>query len=149
MNHPDVLSPDREPQAPQAGAQFLPPSLLAASLLAGTALSLLVLPGWLTGLARSLQGEQPTVFWLLSRASALVSFGLLWLSMALGLLITGKTARLWPGSATTFDLHEHTSLLGLIFGLLHALLLLGDQYIHFDAVQIVLPFASLVHNPAR
>jgi hypothetical protein len=52
-------------------------------VLGGAILSLLVLSGWLTGMVSSLEGQQPTVFWLLSRASAVVAYGLLWLSMML------------------------------------------------------------------
>jgi hypothetical protein len=64
-----------------------------------------------------------------------------------GLLITSKTARVWPGSPTAFDLHEYTSLLGMAFALLHAFLLLGDRYIGYQALEVVLPFASLNYKP--
>ena len=147
MNRVSFVPSGGEFKGEEPGGGFPLPVLLLFSVLVGILLSLMIVPGWLPGLVRSLQGEQPTAFWLLSRASALVSFGLLWLSMLLGLLITSKTARLWPGSPTAFDLHEHTSLLGLLFALLHALLLLGDQYIHFQPLQLALPFASTAYRP--
>src|SRR5947207_8775577 len=37
--------------------------------------------------------------------------GLAWLSMAYGVLISNKLARVWPGGPTAFALHEYTSLL--------------------------------------
>ena len=144
MNRVSFVPSGGEIKGEKPGGSSPLPVLL--SILVGILLSLMVVPGWLPGLVRSMQGDQPTAFWLLSRASALVSFGLLWLSMLFGLLITSKTARLWPGSPTAFDLHEHTSLLGLLFALLHALLLLGDQYIHFHPLQLALPFASTAYR---
>jgi predicted ferric reductase len=100
--------------------------LLAA--LVGALGAVLLLPAWLPGLSQSLLGAEPKAYWYLARASAGVAFGLLWLSMVFGLLITNRMARLWPGGPAAFDLHQHASLLGLAFGLFHALILLGDGY---------------------
>src|SRR5919199_5458336 len=102
---------------------------------------------WLAGLQASLAGSTPTAFWYLSRATAFVGFGLLWLSMALGLSITNKLARLWPGGPAAADLHEYTSLLGLAFGCLHGLLLTGDSYTNFTLAQVLLPFTSTQYRP--
>lgn len=55
--------------------------------------------------------------------------------------MTNKLARAWPGGPTAFDLHQHTSLLGLGFALFHGLILLGDRYITASLTQILLPFA--------
>jgi len=87
-------------------------------------------------------GAQPKVYWYLSRASGLVAFVMLWVSMASGLIITNKMARIWPGAFTAFDLHQYTSLLGLGFIGFHMLMLLGDQYIPYSLVQLLVPFAS-------
>lgn len=80
--------------------------------------------------------------WYLSRASAFVAYVLLWWSMVLGLTLSNRLARIWPGGPTANDLHEHASLLGLVFGLLHAFVLLGDSYIGYTLPQIVIPFAG-------
>ncbi|HEX7973893.1 MAG TPA: hypothetical protein VF498_05755 [Anaerolineales bacterium] len=120
---------------------------LMASIFAGALLATVVLPAWLPGLAASLFGAAPKAFWFLSRGSAMAAFGLLWLSMALGLLITSKAARLWPGGPAAFDLHEYASLLGMAFGLFHGLILMGDQYIHFTLAQVLVPFASTGYKP--
>jgi predicted ferric reductase len=108
----------------------------------GMLVAVLVLPVWLPHLAVSLLGPDPKAFWYLSRGSAFVALSLLWLSMALGLLITNKIARLWPGSPAAFAIHEYVSLLGLFFAMFHAIILMGDRYIQYDLPQIVLPFAS-------
>jgi predicted ferric reductase len=95
--------------------------------------------GW-AALATALVGQHSA--WYLSRASAFVAYVLLWWSMILGLSITNRLARLWPGGPAAADLHEHASLLGLGFGVLHALVLLGDSYIGYTLPQILLPFGG-------
>src|SRR6478672_10971604 len=84
--------------------------------LAGVAaVALAVLPALLPGLASSVSGTAPQAYWFISRASAFVAFGLLWLSMLAGLGITSKLGRYWPGMPTTYELHRITALLGLGF----------------------------------
>src|SRR6476661_10538032 len=84
------------------------------------AITLALTPGLLPGLAASLSGATPQAYWFISRASAFVAFGLLWLSMLAGLGITSKLGRYWPGMSTTYELHRITALLGLGFGTVHA-----------------------------
>ena len=121
--------------------------LMFAAVMAGVLVAVVVLPDWLPGLSASLFGPEPKVFWYLSRGSALVAFIFLWLSMALGLIITNKMARLWPGGPTAFDLHQFTSILGLVFAFFHALILIGDAYINYTLVQVLLPFSSVNYYP--
>src|SRR5574341_647780 len=132
--------------APPAMA-FQNVALLLGAAATGAFAAVVVLPTWLPGLSASLLGASPKAYWYLSRASAMVAYGLLWLSMALGLLITNKMARLWPGAPTAFDLHQHASLLGLAFALFHGLILMGDKYIHYTLAQVLLPFASAGYRP--
>jgi predicted ferric reductase len=113
----------------------------------GLLVAVIVLPAWLPNLAFSLSGAAPKAYWYLSRATAFVSLSLLWISMALGIGITNKMARRWPGAATAFALHEYVSLLGLAFALFHALLLLGDHYINFTISQVLMPFATVGYHP--
>ena len=72
--------------------------------------------GGLAALGSALIGAHSA--WYLSRASAFVSYVLVWWSMILGLSITSKAARLWPGGPAASALHEHASLLGLAFAVL-------------------------------
>ena len=117
--------------------------LFMMAMAVGLLVAVVLLPSWMPNLAFSLGGEEPKAFWYLSRATAFVSLSLLWISMALGLGITNKMARLWPGAPAAFAIHEYVSLLGLAFAMFHALIILGDKYINFTLVQILVPFSTV------
>jgi len=117
------------------------------ALVAGIFAAAELLPAWLPNLADSLLGTEAKAYWYLSRGSAFVAYFLVWLSMALGLTITNRMARVWPGGPTAFEIHEYTSIIGLAFGLFHALILMGDRYINYSLAQILIPFASLGYRP--
>ena len=134
-----------EDTTPAAGAPVLVLGILA--IFAGVLLATYVLPLWLPGLTSSITGVSPKVFWYLSRGTAFVAFALLWASMALGLIITNKLGRLWPGGPVAFELHQYTSLLGLGFALFHATILIGDEYIQLDLWRVFAPFASQNYEP--
>lgn len=121
--------------------------LLVLAMMIGFLVALLILPAWLPHLATSLNGQSPKVYWYLSRATAFVSLTILWISMGLGLGLSNKMARLWPGAPAAFAIHEYVSLLGLAFALFHALVLLGDRYINFSVSQILLPFSTVDYRP--
>jgi predicted ferric reductase len=105
------------------------------------------LPDWLPGLSDSLMGSNVSAFWYLSRGSAVIAYLLLWLSMILGTGITNKLGALWPGLPSTIEMHEYTSILGLAFGVFHGFILLGDHYISFSLVQILIPFSTSSFKP--
>jgi predicted ferric reductase len=113
----------------------------------GLLVAVLILPSWLPNMSFSLGGDAPKAYWYLSRATAFVSLSLLWLSMALGLGITNKMARLWPGAPAAFALHEYVSLLGLAFAVFHAIVILGDHYINFTLLQLFIPFSTVDYRP--
>jgi len=121
--------------------------LILLAVITGLLAAILLLPAWLPNMASSLGGESPKVYWYLSRATAFVSLTILWLSMALGIAITNKMARLWPGAPAAFAIHEYVSLLGMAFAIFHALVLLGDRYINFTLAQIFIPFATVDYRP--
>ena len=121
--------------------------LILAAAIGGAFLAVVALPQWLPGLSLSLLGAEPKAYWYLSRSSAFIAYGLLWLSMLFGLLISNKFARLWPGGPAAFDLHQHSSLLGLAFALFHALILLGDRYIATDLAELLIPFRYGGYEP--
>lgn len=106
----------------------------------GLALALAVLPDLAPLLADSLSAPQPKTWWYLSRASGLTSYALLSASMLLGLLLSTRFAREWPGGPAAFAFHEHTAILGLAFGLFHGLVLMGDRHTTFTLAEILLPF---------
>jgi len=121
-------------------------SLLLA-MIAGLFVATLLLPTWLPNIAFSLGGNAPKMYWYLARATAFASLSLLWISMALGLTISNKMARLWPGAPAAFAIHEYISLLGLMFAAFHALILIGDRYSNFSLAQILVPFGTVQYRP--
>ncbi len=127
------------------GVGFVFSILFAVSL--GVLAALFLLPSWAPTLAGTLAGPNPKAYWYMSRGAAFVALGLLWFSMILGLLITDKIARSWPGAPAAFAMHEYVSLLGLAFALFHALILLGDRYINYRLAQILMPFGSTNYHP--
>jgi predicted ferric reductase len=121
----------------------LEPAELLMMLLAiagGTFAAAVVLPTWLPGLTESLLGSQPKAYWYLARASGFVAYLVLWLSVALGLIISNKMARLWNGGPTAVDLHQFTTWLAVGLTVFHALILLGDNYIKSTPAQVLMPF---------
>ena len=122
-------------------------SLFLLAILAGGMVATMLLPALIPGLAASAVGDQPTIFWMLSRGTAIVGFGLLWMSMAMGLLITNRLAKAWPGGPAAFDLHQYLSILGLAFALLHGTLLMGDRYMNFSLFQVLMPFTTQNYRP--
>ncbi len=121
-------------------------SLLVAVTL-GALAAFVLMPDRGGHLAASLAGTSPKAYWYMSRGAAFVALGLLWVSMMLGLLITDKLARSWPGAPVAFAIHEFVSLLGLVFATFHALILLGDHYINYQLAQILMPFGSVNYHP--
>ena len=121
--------------------------LCLGGIAAGSTFAALVLPTWLPALVISASGPNPQVYWFLSRGSALVAYSILWFSMLFGLLITNKVARVWPGGPRAFDLHQFLSLLGLGLALFHGLILMGDRYINFSFIQVLIPFDSQNYRP--
>ena len=115
---------------------------VALGVAAGVAVAFATLPVVVPGMVSALSGAQPRAWWYLARASGLVAYALLGCSMVLGLLLSTRFAKDWPGSAAAFALHEHASLLGLGFSLFHALVLLGDRHTPFTVVQLALPFGA-------
>lgn len=117
--------------------------VLTGGIALGATAALVLVPDWAPALAGSLGNGGKEAIWYLVRSSGLAAFGLLWLSVTLGLWISNRYARLWPGGPAAFALHEHASVLGLGLSLLHALLLLGDRRLGGTSLFAVLvPFAS-------
>jgi predicted ferric reductase len=136
---------DQNPEVPYTSAGPILAFLIAGSL--GALVALVVAPIWSPKLAATLWGPSPKAYWYLSRASAFVALALLWLSMVLGLLISDKMARTWPGAQAAFAMHEYASLLGLGFAIFHAVILIGDRFIGYQLAEILVPFASRSYRP--
>lgn len=144
------MNTNRSKQIQEEMPEALPLPIFLLTLLAsvgGALAAILLIPTWLPALETSINGGAPHAFWFLSRSSAFTAYLLLWISMCLGLLITNKLARLWPGGPVAFDLHQYTSLLGVAIALFHGLILLGDQYLNAGLFQVVVPFGVASFQP--
>ncbi|MBM3942709.1 MAG: hypothetical protein FJ316_07290 [SAR202 cluster bacterium] len=123
--------------------------LVITGIVLGLGLALMLLPWMLPPLRDTLLGPSPKAYWYLTRASGLVAYALLWASTAMGLLITGRLSRIWPGGPVAIDLHNFLSMLGLSVTLFHVFILLGDQYIGYNLFSLLAPFASLNYRPVE
>jgi len=82
------------------------------------------------------------IWWYVTRAAGLTGYFLLWLSMVWGFAIpTGFIKRALENNFV-YALHEHLSLLGLGFVLVHMIVLLFDKYLPFSIPQLLVPFTD-------
>ena len=81
-------------------------------------------------------------WWYISRAAGLMGYILFWLSTVWGLAISSKIFDSFLGRTFTYDFHEHLSLLGIGFVVLHIIVLLFDNYAPFSLMQLMIPFTS-------
>jgi predicted ferric reductase len=82
------------------------------------------------------------VWWYVTRAAGLTGYFLIWLSMVWGFAIPSKIFQPILEGLFTYDFHEHLSLLGLGFVLLHVVVLLFDKYLPFNIIQVLVPFTD-------
>lgn len=82
------------------------------------------------------------IWWYVTRASGLTGYFLLWLSMVWGFAIPTGLLKPVLENVFTYDFHEHLSLLGLGFVLIHVVVLLFDQYLPFNVLQLLIPFTD-------
>jgi len=80
--------------------------------------------------------------WYMSRASGIVAFGLLSLSVILGLTISTKSPKPVIPRGLAFDLHQFLSILTLTLVGAHAGILMFDGFTPFSPLAIVMPFAA-------
>lgn len=86
-------------------------------------------------------------WWLASRASGIVAFGLMTVSVVIGLLMASKLVRKPGLPKKLIAVHEHTALAGLVAIAVHGITLLGDAWLHPGLTGIAVPFA-IDYKPA-
>ena len=81
-------------------------------------------------------------FWVSSRAMAVAAYLVLSANVVLGLLVSTRRGDRWIARGQSVEVHQWLS--GATLGLVaaHALLLLGDGFIRFDALDVLVPFAD-------
>ncbi|MCB0045546.1 MAG: ferric reductase-like transmembrane domain-containing protein [Caldilineaceae bacterium] len=86
--------------------------------------------------------EDTPAYWYMARAGGIVAYLLLWFATFWGVAMSGKLTKGALKPALLFGLHEFFPFLAVIFAAVHALVLLGDQYIHFQLRDLLLPFTA-------
>jgi sulfoxide reductase heme-binding subunit YedZ len=80
--------------------------------------------------------------WLVSRAAGLTAYVALSLEIMLGLLVsTGAVDRALP-RARVVELHQWLSSVAIVLVGAHAIALLGDGFVGYDALDLTVPFAA-------
>lgn len=122
-------------------------SLLLLLLILLAVIAAVALPYFMPNLTMVLLRADSTLFWYLSRGSAIVGFILLWLSTVMGLLISTRLGKAWPGMTISSESHQYISMLGLFFISFHFITLLGDTFIKAAVAQMLTPFAFINYRP--
>lgn len=84
----------------------------------------------------------PQTWWYVARATGFIAWGLVTASVITGLLLSTRLAKRRPTPAWTLDLHRFLGGTAVVATVLHLAGLVGDNYIHFGAADLLIPFAS-------
>lgn len=86
--------------------------------------------------------EDTRLAWHLIRSSGIVAYVLLMGSTIWGLFISAQFVRDWSPGPVSITMHSTISWLALIVGLIHALLLLLDNYFTYTLGDLFIPFTG-------
>lgn len=86
--------------------------------------------------------EDTKLAWHLVRSSGIVAYVLLLGSTLWGLFISAQFVKDWSPGVVSLTLHSTISWLALVLGLIHALLLLFDDYFAYTLSDLFVPFAG-------
>jgi predicted ferric reductase len=84
----------------------------------------------------------PQLWWYVSRASGIVAWALVTVSVVLGLVLSLRMARKRPKPAWVSDLHRFVGGLAVLFTGAHLAALALDSYVELGARDLLVPFAS-------
>lgn len=108
-------------------------AVLALAATAGARLGVVALP---------IDRPAGHAFWQVSRAAGFAAYAALTLEMLLGLFLSTDLADRWIARARTIELHRWLSATALALTAAHAAALVGDRYIRFDALDVLVPFLA-------
>lgn len=83
-----------------------------------------------------------SVWWFVARASGIVAWGLASLAVIWGLLLSSKVLGRRVRPNWLLDLHRFLGGLTVVFVAVHLVGLFLDPFVKFDALELVVPFAS-------
>ena len=82
------------------------------------------------------------LWWYTTRSSGLVAWGMLTASVLVGLALSTRALGRRPRANWLLDLHRFLGGAAVVFVAVHVLALVGDSYVHFGLVDLLVPFAS-------
>lgn len=83
-----------------------------------------------------------TAAWTTSRAAGVTAFGALTLDVVFGLFVSTGLLDRWVPRGASVDVHRWLSSVSLTLVAVHALALLGDPSVRFDALDVLVPWQS-------
>lgn len=105
-----------------------------------------------TGALDALTGEVQTMglplvegakaFWYVARAGGILAYLLLWLATLWGVFISSKMVKGWIDATVLYNMHEFLPMLAMVFAVIHAAVLMGDAYIRFSLLDLLIPFRA-------
>lgn len=122
--------------------------VLGAQALWGVTASMLPQTGALNLLTSEAQAmglplaEGTKAFWYVARAGGILAYLLLWLATLWGVFISSKMVKGWIDATLLYNLHEFLPMLAMVFAVVHAAVLMGDAYIRFSLLDLLIPFRA-------
>ncbi len=108
-----------------------------AALLVGTTLAVRL------GIATvSFDRPDTHLFWYVGRAAGISAYLALALSVVWGLFLSTGLADAWIARARSVEVHKWISAVGLGLVAAHGVVLTGDPYVRFDALDLLVPFLA-------
>lgn len=86
--------------------------------------------------------SDPAIWWYVTRASAIIAWVLLVLSVMLGILLSTRVLKPHDNPGWLLDLHRWASGLSVVFVGLHMFSLWADDYAHFSVPDLFVPMHS-------
>ncbi len=102
-----------------------------------------------SGLVMELQIDTPAIWWFVSRASGIVAWSLLVISVIVGVLLATRVLKPNDNPGWLYHFHNWLSGLTFVFAITHVTALMLDSFVTFTILDIAVPFHSdYVKNPA-
>lgn len=84
----------------------------------------------------------PQIWWYIARASGIIAWLFITASVLWGIMLSTKLFPAHRRPAWLLDLHRGLGALSVLFLSTHVAALIADNYVHFDLVDVLVPFAS-------
>ncbi|CAN5440769.1 hypothetical protein BH10ACT4_BH10ACT4_13080 [soil metagenome] len=86
--------------------------------------------------------NSPHLWWYITRASAIVAWGLMTLSVVWGTLLSTRVLRKVDNPSWLQDLHRYLGGTAIVMVIIHMVTLMLDGWLHFSVANVLVPFSS-------